>query len=254
MNSSKWLIIILYSLLLSGCAIFQLSDELEDWEIENIFEQSYNNRELSFSLFPKSKIDSVIINRERKIVDVHFDKNFSSIPFRPENVDSIYKETEIFFSEFLEGYKYRIFSLDLDIEYLIPNYFRPEIDKSRIPKSGIRSNPIVYNSSKDIKPFKGLFNRNVALWHSHGWYYNHRLDRWLWQRARLFQTVEDLGPMSLTIPFLIPMLENSGANVFVPTPGAEFSLLLIFVFHQYIYYNKFDQFVIHFFNNENFDR
>ena len=38
----------------------------------------------------------------------------------------------------------------------------------------------------------------------------------MWQRARLFQTVEDLGPLAFTIPYLIPMLENAGANVFVP--------------------------------------
>ena len=37
-----------------------------------------------------------------------------------------------------------------------------------------------------------------------------------WQRPRLFQTVEDLIPMSITIPFIIPMLENAGANVYVP--------------------------------------
>ncbi len=35
-------------------------------------------------------------------------------------------------------------------------------------------------------------------------------------RARIFQTVEDLYPMAYTIPMLIPMLENAGANVFVP--------------------------------------
>ena len=32
----------------------------------------------------------------------------------------------------------------------------------------------------------------------------------------LFQTVEDIGPTAFTIPYLIPMLENAGANVFVP--------------------------------------
>lgn len=38
----------------------------------------------------------------------------------------------------------------------------------------------------------------------------------MWQRARLFQTVEDLGPLAFTIPYIIPMLENAGASVFVP--------------------------------------
>ena len=31
---------------------------------------------------------------------------------------------------------------------------------------------------------------------SHGWYYEPKLDRWEWQRARIFQTVEDLYTQS----------------------------------------------------------
>ncbi len=54
------------------------------------------------------------------------------------------------------------------------------------------------------------------MWPSHGWYYNNKMERWEWQRPRLFQTVEDLLPMSFTIPYIIPMLENAGANVFTP--------------------------------------
>jgi hypothetical protein len=61
-----------------------------------------------------------------------------------------------------------------------------------------------------------MYNMNIALWHSHGWYYEPTLNRWEWQRARLFQTVEDIYPLSYTLPFLVPMLENAGANVFIP--------------------------------------
>ncbi len=42
------------------------------------------------------------------------------------------------------------------------------------------------------------------------------LDRWEWQRAKLFGTVEDLSVMAYVIPYLTPMLENSGATVFLP--------------------------------------
>ena len=71
-------------------------------------------------------------------------------------------------------------------------------------------------SAKILKHSKGLNGKNILLWHSHGWYFNNNEKRWMWQRARLFQTVEDVGPMAFTIPYLIPMLENAGANVFVP--------------------------------------
>lgn len=61
-----------------------------------------------------------------------------------------------------------------------------------------------------------LSGRNIALWPSHGRYYEPSLGRWEWQRARLFTTVEDLLTPSIVLPFLIPMLENAGALVLTP--------------------------------------
>ncbi|MBP3737704.1 MAG: N-acetylmuramoyl-L-alanine amidase [Muribaculaceae bacterium] len=60
---------------------------------------------------------------------------------------------------------------------------------------------------------KGLDGNIVALWPSHGWYFEPYLNRWEWQRARMFQTVEDMYTHSYVIPFLMPMLENAGAYV-----------------------------------------
>lgn len=37
-----------------------------------------------------------------------------------------------------------------------------------------------------------------------------------WQRARIFQTVEDLYTQSYVMPFLMPMLRNAGAYVMSP--------------------------------------
>lgn len=61
-----------------------------------------------------------------------------------------------------------------------------------------------------------LSGRNIALWPSHGRYYEGKLGRWEWQRARLLTTVEDLYTPSYVLPFLIPMLEGAGADVFTP--------------------------------------
>ena len=63
---------------------------------------------------------------------------------------------------------------------------------------------------------KGLEGRNIALWHSHGRYYNMTSQRWEWQRPCLFQTCEDMFTQSFVIPFLVPMLENAGAYVMLP--------------------------------------
>ena len=47
-------------------------------------------------------------------------------------------------------------------------------------------------------------------------YYEPKLNRWEWQRARCLQTVEDLYTQSFVLPYLVPMLENAGANVLLP--------------------------------------
>ncbi|MBP3774543.1 MAG: xanthan lyase [Bacteroidaceae bacterium] len=76
--------------------------------------------------------------------------------------------------------------------------------------------PLIYNESKAWHPTLGLANRHIALWPSHGRYYNQKEDRWIWQRARIFQTVEDIYTQSYVLPFLVPMLENAGATVLMP--------------------------------------
>ncbi len=63
---------------------------------------------------------------------------------------------------------------------------------------------------------KGMSDRYIALWQSHGRYYDEALDIWTWQRACIHRTVEDMFTQSFVLPFLIPMLENAGAYVMTP--------------------------------------
>ncbi len=86
-----------------------------------------------------------------------------------------------------------------------PNTFAPKVKRALVTAINTPSTPT-----------NGLQNRHIALWQSHGWYFEQKLDRWEWQRARLFQTVEDLYTQSYVLPFLVPMLENAGANVLIP--------------------------------------
>lgn len=63
----------------------------------------------------------------------------------------------------------------------------------------------------------GLRDRTIALWPSHGAYFNHAQDMWMWQRATMWTTVEDVYTteyMRLTAR----MLENAGAVVLQPRP------------------------------------
>lgn len=70
-------------------------------------------------------------------------------------------------------------------------------------------------------PQGALTGRNIAMWQSHGRYYDASEDRWKWQRCRLFGTVEDLYTRSYVVPFLVPMLENAGAYVMLPRERDE---------------------------------
>lgn len=47
-------------------------------------------------------------------------------------------------------------------------------------------------------------------------YYELGHARWEWQRARMFETVEDKFPSTYVLKYITPMLENAGANVLMP--------------------------------------
>lgn len=76
--------------------------------------------------------------------------------------------------------------------------------------------PWVSNASAPSSPTRGLQNKHLSLWASHGRYYNNAKNRWEWQRPYLFCTTEDLYTQTIVVPYLIPMLEKAGATVFTP--------------------------------------
>ena len=71
--------------------------------------------------------------------------------------------------------------------------------------------PWVYNGSRPISITKGLQNRHLSIYASHGRYFNKNKNRWEWQRPNLFCTNEDLYTQTIVVPYLIPMLEKAGA-------------------------------------------
>ena len=76
--------------------------------------------------------------------------------------------------------------------------------------------PLVRRLDAPHAPEAGLQGRHLAVWPSHGWYYEPDLDRWEWQRARVFTTVEDVLPYAFMHRHLTPMLERAGATVLWP--------------------------------------
>ena len=174
---------------------------------------------LPVKFFRNCKIDTIIISPKLRKIDISLNQAFGNIPIREENSAAIYTEFKNSLGRKFAKYSITISVAGRPIEQLIPNFYRSSkrrYDQSRMPLPETRSYPLIRNMSKPWQPNQGLYNRNIALWHSHGWYYEQKLDRWEWQRARVFQTVEDLLPMSFTLQYLVPMLENAGAQVFMP--------------------------------------
>lgn len=208
--------VILFSLVLAGCTTSLPTTE----EYRLSFREALQRHELPFTAPPGTKIDSLAINDTTRTFSVFLSPEFSYMPFRQDDVDRVYGGMQFFFGDRYRNYRYSVRTLRTPIEDLIPNLYRRDpakYDKSRIPiLRSPRPDPVVTNASRLSIPTRGLLNRNISLWHSHGWYYNKNEGRWEWQRPRLFQSVEDLGPLSFTLPYLIPMLENAGARVFVP--------------------------------------
>ena len=160
------------------------------------------------------KIDSVAVNG--KNLQLFANMNWADFPFREENVAEIYQGVAAMLPAEFKGYKLEIRTNKRSIEELIPQSLRSKKDKKAKVFAPKETKPLVSNISAPYTPTNGLHNRHIAMWQSHGWYYEPKLDRWEWQRARIFQTVEDLYTQGYVLPFLVPMLENAGANVLMP--------------------------------------
>ncbi len=90
----------------------------------------------------------------------------------------------------------------------------------------VNKKPTFTGPMSDAEPFviietehpakRGLEGRIIAVWQSHGLYFDQGAGRWQWQRPRLFGTVEDLFAQGYVMPYLMPMLENAGAYVMSP--------------------------------------
>jgi len=173
----------------------------------------------TLQLDPWSKIDTLILDRQNQTLAIYFNSAFANIPFREDNTAAIYRTIQASLGRRYQHYTLSLFARQQPLSALIPNYYRPsttEYDETRRPAFDSLRIPLIRNLSSPWQPTKGLYTRNIALWPSHGWYYEQKLDRWEWQRARVFQTVEDLLPLSFVLPYVAPMLEKAGAQVWLP--------------------------------------
>lgn len=167
-----------------------------------------------------SRLDSLAYIETQDVIELYMNRAFSFKPYRDHEVEWL--KSQILRSA---GWRFknatvRIYSNGYELAELVPNYFRPDTALYDLSRMAVPDTcptiPLIRFPDHPVRPYNGLYGSHIALWHSHGWYYENRLDRWEWQRARVFQIVEDIYPMAYTVPFLAPMLENAGATVLFP--------------------------------------
>ena len=163
------------------------------------------------------RVDSLSVHSDKNLIQVFFTTPLSYIPVREKEVALVESSVKKTLGRKFRNYQVELYTDHHLLKDLVPNLLRSklQVDASRIAGDKSERIPVVQQAGKE-HPQSGLYNNNIALWDSHGWYYESKLDRWEWQRARLFGTVEDMSPMSFVLPYLVPMLENSGASVFLP--------------------------------------
>lgn len=143
--------------------------------------------------------------------------NLSYYPFREQNVGRFYDTVRSLLPESYADRRIRLITDGREISDLIPLALRHGVDRSQV-KTFVNpsARPLTERIDRPFRPDSGLEGRHIALWQSHGLYFNQDDNTWQWQRARIWQTVEDLFTQSFVIPFLVPMLENAGADVLLP--------------------------------------
>ena len=174
----------------------------------------------------KIAVDSTAVTADS--VRIFLNDALQNVPMRPDNVATIKKAIADGLPSGLKGRKLDVFVNGCRLERLIPECYRPKhgdvvrfsafrnLPAEGLGKSRFAIVPIVRNTDRPYTVKNGLQNRHIALWQSHGKYFEQGLNRWEWQRSRLFESVEDKFTQSFVLPYLVPMLENAGAYVMMP--------------------------------------
>ena len=148
------------------------------------------------------KARSVTLDGDEVVVDLS--ENFGDVPFTKASIDSFKKDIKSALGGEYAGKDVRLTITGNDID----NYFAEfDTDYKR------RHTPFITELDQHRHYKKALDGNIVAVWPSHGWYFEPYLNRWEWQRARMFQTVEDMYTHSYMIPFIMPMLTKERSEL-----------------------------------------
>lgn len=155
------------------------------------------------------RVNKVTPNDATHTTRVNLNENFTYLPITKEYISDMQKVVKGVMPDSLRNY-----SVQLLVGKHQLSYYINRIEK--LPEKYRQNPPFITEADPWCSYAKGMKNDNIALWHSHGRYFRPSANCWLWQRPNLFQTIEDIYPMTFILQYVVPMLENAGANVFLP--------------------------------------
>lgn len=174
-------------------------------------------------VYGKINLDEAVRVRNQEL-HLYFNSYLAEYPIRDKDVQIVYNILKHFLpaeyrNDRITAYSGKIKSNQVaTLEELSSPYYsgRNQLHQEKAQHPIAKTQQWIRPENPLFTATAGLTNKHIALWQSHGFYYEQSLLRWEWQRARILQTVEDLYTQSYVLPFLVPMLENAGATVALP--------------------------------------
>ena len=181
----------------------------------------------SFAVSEEDHVVDMKIDETAKVITVVLDDAFGAQEFTEKQIRKIYKRTAKEVHKALpkeyRKYEVQIVSHGAPLSSLMHGDVSQDEKKKHHRKHHgwwgnveYEGNPWVTNISVPYSVTDGLNGRHLSIWASHGRYYDVAKAKWKWQRVNLYGTNEDLFTQTIVVPYLIPMLERAGANVFTP--------------------------------------
>ncbi len=164
------------------------------------------------------KIKNII--RRGRYIDFYFTESLGDVPWKAAD-QQWFKQTleRLFPKEYRSCRLGDIYAKGLRFEDLATPALtadgQPIKTSHKMKCPNKKAAPLVTRADEQHYPM-GLSGRNIALWQSHGRYFDQNARRWQWQRPALFMTNEDLFTQGIVLDFLVPMLENAGAYTMLP--------------------------------------
>lgn len=160
------------------------------------------------------KVSSISVRKGRLRINTSIAMSY--YPIREDRLQAVYDSVRTLLPPKYCRYEIEIVSDGKPLDELIPFYYRSSVRGEKTFTYEPKCRQLVSRESRPFDIADGLEGRHIALWQSHGRYFDQKKNEWCWQRSLLWQTVEDLFTQSYVLPYLVPMLENAGANVMLP--------------------------------------